>query len=158
MEIINLGAADGLPAVSWATVAEKLDSGSAASCRCPQRSHHVALDGERRRQPARDRSRRALARRKLLVPDRMRAPGRAATSSATTCCSIAVSVHDADVVVEGEAMRETDPPCLARLAGPLGEPGMARRTRPERVRDHRPHSTRPPGATPWNVYRIRHNR
>jgi general stress protein 26 len=31
-------------------------------------------------------------------------------------CSIAVSIRDADVVVEGEAARETDPATLARLA------------------------------------------
>ena len=43
-------------------------------------------------------------------------------------CSIAVSIRDADVVAEGEAARETNPATLTRLAKGLGGPGVARRT------------------------------
>src|ERR1700733_5202313 len=43
----------------------------AAASRRPKRSHDVALDGERGREPARDCGRCALAGRNLLVPDRI---------------------------------------------------------------------------------------
>ena len=68
MEITNLGKADGLPAVDWAAVAEKLDAGSAPapdavnarttwlSTINQDGSPHVTAVG-------------ALARRHVLVPD-----------------------------------------------------------------------------------------
>jgi hypothetical protein len=108
MDVINLGAADGLSPVSWTTVVEKLDAGSSPAPDAHNArttwlstvngdgSPHVTavgalwLDGSfwfqtgsgtrKSRNVARDRR-----------------------------CSIAVSILDADVVAEGEAVRETDP-------------------------------------------------
>src|SRR5450432_4633304 len=107
MEITNLGQADGLPPVDWAAVAGKLDAGSAPapdavnsrttwlSTINEDGSPHVTavgalwLDGTFWFQTgAGTRKRRNVAR------DRR--------------CSIAVSIRDSDVVVEGEAELETD--------------------------------------------------
>ena len=44
------------------------------------------------------------------------------------CCSIVVSILDADVVAEGAAEREPDPGTLTRVCH-MGGPGLARRTR-----------------------------
>src|ERR1700753_1303281 len=115
MEIINLGAADGLPPVNWATVIEKLDAGSSPapdahnarttwlSTVNDDGSPHVTavgalwLDGSFWFQTgSRTRKGRNVGR--------------------DPRCSIAVSILDADVVAEGEATRETDPATLTRLA------------------------------------------
>ena len=103
MDVINLGATDGLPPVNWANVVETLDAGSLLGRRT-QRSHDVALDGEPGREPARDSGRCALAGRKLLVPDRIvyaEGPQRRTLRRR----SIVVSIRGADVVAEGEAER-----------------------------------------------------
>src|SRR5690349_24602729 len=111
MEIINLGKADGLPPVDWATVTEKLTTGSAPAPDAlnsrttwlatvnEDGSPHVTavgalwLDGtfwfqtgtgtRKRRNVARDRR-----------------------------CSVALSIRDADVVFEGEATQVTDPAAI----------------------------------------------
>src|ERR1700724_4565032 len=117
MDIIHLGATDGLPPVNWANVVEKLDAGSPPAPHAHNApttwlstvnedgSPHVTavgalwLDGSfwfqtgsgtrKGRNVARDRR-----------------------------CSIAVSIRDADVVAEGEAERGTDPAPLTRPATP----------------------------------------
>ena len=111
MDIINLGATEGLPPVNWANVVEKLDAGSppapdAHNARTTwlstvneDGSPHVTAVGalwlngcfwfqtgsgtRKSRNVARDRR-----------------------------CSIAVSIRGADVVAEGEAERETNPATL----------------------------------------------
>ena len=116
MEIINLGATDGLPPVNWGNILEKLDAVAAGSRR-PQRSHDVAFDAERGWSPPRD------------VPGPDRVLGGGCNVARDPRRSIAVSILDADVVAEGEAERETDranspgPPCQG-----LGRPGVACRT------------------------------
>src|SRR5580692_7641152 len=129
MDIINLGAKDGLPPVNWSNVVEKLDAGSPPNPDAPNArttwlstvnedgSPHVTavgalwLDGSfwfqtgsgtrKGRNVARDRR-----------------------------CSIAVSIRDADVVAEGEAERETD---LATLT-PSPNPGRIRGGPPKWMR------------------------
>ena len=60
------------------TASKQLPRNSTPTAPCPhrrhqrrQRSHDVAVDGERGRKPSRDCGRCALDRRKLLVPDRI---------------------------------------------------------------------------------------
>src|SRR3984957_9734614 len=108
MEIINLGATDGLPPVSWAKVVEELEAGSspapdAHNARTTWLStvnedgspHMTAvgalwLDGSFWFQTgARTRKGRNVAR--------------------DPRCSIAVSILDTDVVIEGDAARVTQP-------------------------------------------------
>src|SRR6516165_6470084 len=104
MEILNLGAADGLPPVNWADIVEKLDQRSTPVPEAPNScttwlttlnddgSPHVTavgalwVDGAFWFQTgAGTRKRRNVAR--------------------DPRCSIAVSIRDADVVIEGDAAR-----------------------------------------------------
>ena len=107
MQTINLGVADGLPPVDWASIVEKLDANSAPAPDAHNArttwlatlnedgSPHVTavgavwLDGAFWFQTGEGtRKRRNVER-----------DGR---------CSMAVSIRDADVVVEGDALRVTD--------------------------------------------------
>src|SRR5437588_6403002 len=114
MEIINLGAADGLPPVNWDAVIEKLGAGSAPAPDAHNArttwlatvnedgSPHVTavgalwLDGAFWFQTGNTRKGRNVAR--------------------DPRCSIAVSIRDADVVIEGHAAPVTDPGVVARVA------------------------------------------
>jgi hypothetical protein len=115
MEIINLGATDGLPPVNWTTVVERLDAKAAPAADAHNArttwlttinddgSPHVTpvgamwLDGTFWFQTGeRTRKSRNLAR--------------------DPRCSMAVSIFDADVVVEGDAAQVTDPASVARVA------------------------------------------
>src|SRR5580704_13955800 len=115
MDIINLGATDGLPPVNWSNVVEMLDAGSppapdAHNARTTwlstvnnDGSPHVTavgalwLDGSFWFQTGTGtRKSRNIAR--------------------DPRCSIAVSILDADVVAEGEAEPEADSVTLTRLA------------------------------------------
>src|SRR6201995_2242087 len=115
MEIINLGKADGLPPVDWAAIAGKLAAGSApapdavnsrttwlSTLNEDGRPHVTAvvagwLDGTFWFQTgAGTRKGRNVAR--------------------DPRCSVAVSVRDADVVIEGNAARGNEPGAVARVA------------------------------------------
>ncbi len=137
MEITNLGKADGLPPVDWAAVAAKLDERSAPA---PEARNsrttwlttinedggpHVTpvgamwLDGTFWFQTgAGTRKGRNVAR--------------------DPRCSIAVSVRDADVVIEGDAARVTESGALARIAKAWADNGSAGRTRRQRGGHHGP--------------------
>src|SRR3954468_13840586 len=115
MEIINLGASDDLPPVDWSAIVAKIDSGSpperdAVNSRTTwlttvndDGSAHVTavgavwLDGTFWFQTG-------------AGTRKARNVGRDAR------CSIAVSIRDADVVIDGEAARVTDPRMVARVA------------------------------------------
>ena len=53
-------------------------------------------------------------------------------------CSIAVSIRDADVVIEGDAARVTDPGAVARIAKAWADNGWPAEPDDERVGHHRP--------------------
>jgi hypothetical protein len=122
MDIINLGATDGLPPVNWATIVEKLDAGSppapdAHNARTTwlttvneNGSPHVTAVGA------------------LWLDGSFWFQTGSGTRKAHNVahdprCSIAVSILDADVVAEGEAERETDPATLTRLAKAWADQG-----------------------------------
>ena len=154
MDTINLGAADGLPPVDWAGIAERLEAGTP-----PDRDAHNArttwlstinddgsphvtavgavwLDGtfwfqtgsgtRKRRNVARD-----------------------------PRCSVAISVRDADVVVEGDAERVTDPAALARVAKAWAEQGWPAEPDESGSGITAPFNAPSQGPPPWHVYRIR---
>src|SRR5579859_4720463 len=122
IEIINLGEADGLPPVDWAAVAEKLAAGSAPDPDAVNSrttwlatvnedgSPHVTavgavwLDGTFWFQTG------TRTRKGLNVARDPR-------------CSIAVSIRDADLVIEGDAARVIDRDAVARLAKAWAEGG-----------------------------------
>jgi len=154
VDVINLGAVDGLPPVSWESVVDKLDAGSppapdAHNARTTwlstvngDGSPHVTavgalwLDGSFWFQTGS-----GTRKSRNIAHDRR--------------CSIAVSMLDADVVVEGEAERETDTATLTRLAKAWADQGW-----PAELDETGPGITAPfnapsQGPPPWNVFRIR---
>ena len=115
MEIINLGAGDGLPPVDWAAVTEKLDAGSAPAPDAHNaRTTWLTTVNE-------DGSPHVTAVGALWLDGTYWFQTGAGTRKGRNVgrdprCSIAVSIRDADVVVEGDAARVTDPAIVARVA------------------------------------------
>ena len=71
MKAINLGVEDGLPTVDWDSIAQEARGWSGPGSRRAQLPHDLAHDAQRGREPARDTGGRPLARRGVLVPDRL---------------------------------------------------------------------------------------
>lgn len=152
METINLGAADGLPPVDWAVVLEKLEAGSAPAPDAHNSrttwlatlnedgSPHVTavgavwLDGTFWFQTGDTRKGRNVAR--------------------DPRCSMAVSVRDADVVVEGDAAHVTDPGIVARVARAWAEGGWPVEPDESGSGITAPFNAPSQGSPPWKVYRI----
>ena len=112
MEIINLGAGDGLPPVDWAAVTEKLDAGSAPAPDADNsRTTWLATLNE-------DGSPHVTVRPSWLDGAFWFQTGSGTRKGRNVvrepCCSIAVSIRDADVVIEGDAARVSDPTIVAR--------------------------------------------
>lgn len=153
MKVVNLGKADGLPPVDWAAVEERLDAGSAPDPDARNSrttwlttvnddgSPHVTpvgalwLDGAFWFQTgAGTRKGRNVAR--------------------DPRCSIAVSLRDADVVIEGNALRVTEPVALARIAKAWADNGWPARADESGSGITAPFNAPAQGPPPWNVYRI----
>jgi hypothetical protein len=153
MEIMNLGQADGLPPVDWATVAGKLDAGTAPapdavnsrttwlSTLNQNGSPHVTAVGA------------------LWVDGAFwfqtgtsTRKGRNVTRDPR--CSVAVSVPGADVVVEGDAARVTEPSVLARIAKAWADQGWPAEPDESGQGITAPFNAPSQGPPPWNVYRI----
>lgn len=153
MEVRNLGAADGLPPVDWDSIVEKLDAGSAPAADAHNArttwlatvnddgSPHVTavgavwLDGAYWFQTG------ASTRKSRNVERDPR-------------CSIAVSILDADVVVEGRATRVTDPAAVARAARAWADGGWPAEPDQSGTGITAPFNAPSQGPPPWNVYRI----
>src|SRR3954451_11900805 len=152
METINLGKSDGLPPVEWAEVKDKLDSGSVPepgslnaratwlSTINEDGSPHVTpvgaiwLDGTFWIQTGSTRKARNLAR--------------------DPRCSISLSIKDADVVLEGEAVRVTDPAAVAGAAKAWADQGWPAEPDASGTGITAPFNAPAQGPPPWNVYRI----
>jgi hypothetical protein len=153
MEIINLGATEGLPPVDWHAITEKLDAGSgpdpdAHNARTTwlatvneDGSPHVTavgavwLDGAFWFQTGEG------TRKRRNVERQPR-------------CSIALSIRDADVVVEGDASRVTDPELVARVAKAWADGGWPAEPDASGTGITAPFNAPSQGPPPWNVYRI----
>ena len=133
MEIINLGAGDGLPPVDWAAVTEKLDAGSApAPDAHNSRTTWLTTVNE-------DGSPHVTAVGALWLDGAFWFQTGSGTRKGRNVerdprCSIAVSIRDADVVIEGDAARVTDPGMLARKCEGVGGQRLAGGARRERFR------------------------
>jgi hypothetical protein len=153
MKIINLGQSDGLPPVDWAGVVGRLEAGSSPEPEAVNSrttwlctlnadgSPHVTavgamwLDGtfwfqtgtgtRKERNVARD-----------------------------PRCSVAVSIREADVVVEGNAARVTDPEAVARIAKAWADSGWPVEPDESGSGITAPFNAPSQGPPPWNVYRI----
>src|SRR5258708_33655629 len=112
MDVINLGAMDGLPPVNWANVVEKLDAGSSpAADAMNSRRTWLSTVNE-------DGSPHVTAVGALWLDGTFWFQTGAATRKGRNVardprCSIAVSIRDADVVIEGDAARVTEPGAVA---------------------------------------------
>lgn len=152
MEIVNLGAADGLPPVDWAAITQKLEAGSTprpdghnsrttwlATVNEDGSPHVTAvgavwLDGTFWFQTGSTRKGRNISR--------------------DPRCSIAVSILDADVVVEGTATRVTDPDTVARVAKVWADGGWPAEPDESGAGITAPFNAPSQGPPPWSVYRI----
>jgi hypothetical protein len=153
MEIINLGTADGLPPVNWDGITEKLDANSGpdpdahnartkwlATVNDDGTPHVTAvgaiwLDGTFWFQTGtRTRKSRNVER--------------------DPRCSVALSIRDADVVIEGEASRVTDPEIVARVAKAWADDGWPAEPDESGTGITAPFNAPAQGPPPWNVYRI----
>lgn len=122
MDVINLGAADGLPPMSRANVVEKFDAGSSPAPDAHNaRTTWLSTVNE-------DGSPHVTAVGALWLDGSFWFQTGSGTRKGRNVArdprrSIAVSIRDADVVAEGEAERETDPATLTRLTITLHEEG-----------------------------------
>src|SRR3954463_3694880 len=113
MEIINLGAADGLPPVNWDAVIEKLGSGSAPAPDAHNaRTKWLATSNEDGSPPVTAVGAGWLDGAFVFQTGEGTRKGRNVERDAR--CSIALSIRDADVVIEGDATRVIEPGQVAR--------------------------------------------
>jgi hypothetical protein len=153
MEVINLGVEDGLPPVDWAPIVEKLDADSA-----PEPEAHnartkwlttVNKDGSPHVT--------AVGARWLDGTFWFQTGGNTRKGhnvARDPRCSIALSIRDADVVIEGEAARVTDPAQVARIAKAWADDGWPAEPDQSGTGITAPFNAPSQGPPPWNVYRI----
>jgi hypothetical protein len=153
MKILNLGAAEGLPPVNWDTVVEKLDTGSAPSPdSLNSRTTWLVTVNE-------DGSPHVTAVGALWLDGAFWFQTGAATRKGRNVerdprCSIAVSILDADVVIEGEAARVTEASELARIAKAWADGGWPVEPDVSGAGITAPFNAPSLGPPPWSVYRI----
>ena len=153
MEITNLGAADGLPPVDWAAIVEKLDAGSGPAPDAHNaRTTWLATVNE-------DGSPHATAVGAIWLDGSYWFQTGAGTRKSRNVerdprCSIAVSILDADVVIEGDATRVTDPSAVACAAKAWADGGWPAEPDQSGAGITAPFNAPSQGPPPWNVYRI----
>jgi Pyridoxamine 5'-phosphate oxidase len=151
MEIINLGQTDGLPPVEWAAVAAKLDAGSApAADAVNSRSTWLVTLNE-------DGRPHVTAVGALWVDGAFWFQTGAGTRKGRNVardarCSVAVSVAGGDVVVDGDAVRVTEPRDIARLAEAWAAQGWPAEPDESGSGITAPFNAPSQGPPPWNVY------
>ena len=153
VEIVNLGEADGLPPVDWGAVVAKLEAGSAPDpgalnarttwlCTVNEDgSPHVTAVGAIWLHGAFWFQTGTRTRKGRNVERDQR-------------CSVALSIQDADVVVEGDAARVTEPSALARVAKAWADGGWPAEPDASGAGITAPFNAPSQGPPPWNVYRI----
>src|SRR4051812_18277769 len=153
MEIINLGAADDLPPVDWAAIVAKLEAGAApAPDAVNSRTTWLCTTND-------DGSPHVTAVGALWLDGTFwfqTGSGTRKNRNVTRDprCSIAVSVQDTDVVVEGDAARVTEPDALARIAKAWADQGWPASPDDSGAGITAPFNAPAQGPPPWNVYRI----
>jgi hypothetical protein len=153
METINLGTADGLPPVDWPAVVEKLDAGSTpAADAVNSRTTWLCTINT-------DGSAHVTAVGAVWLDGTFWFQTGAGTRKARNVardprCSVAVSIRDADVVIEGDAARVTEPGALARIAKVWADNGWPAEPDESGSGITAPFNAPSQGPPPWNVYRI----
>jgi hypothetical protein len=153
VEIVNLGEADDLPPVDWADVVKKLDARSEPTSDAPNaRTTWLATINK-------DGSPHVTAVGALWVDGAFWFQTGANTRKGRNVvrdprCSIALSVRDADVVVDGEAVPVTESKPLARIARAWADQGWPAEPDESGSGLTAPFNAPSQGPPPWNVYRI----
>jgi len=153
VDIVNLGAAEGLPPLDWADIAAKLEAKSTPAPEAhnsrttwlttlnPDGSVHVTAVGA------------------VWVDGAFWFQTGAGTWKARNVardprCSVALSIRDADVVVEGDAARVTERDALARVAKAWVEQGWPCEPDESGEGITAPFNAPLQGPPPWHVFRI----
>jgi hypothetical protein len=153
MRTINLGKAEGLPPVDWDAVAAKLDAGSAPDPDAANaRSTWLCTVNE-------DGSAHLTAVGAVWVDGTFwfqtgRGTRKGRNVARDPRCSVAVSIRDADVVLEGDAARVTEPDVVARIAKAWADSGWPVEPDESGSGITAPFNAPSQGPPPWNVYRI----
>ena len=153
MEIINLGSSEGLPPLDWDPIVAKLDGKSAPPVGAINaRTTWLATIND-------DGSAHVTAVGALWVDGRFwfqtgNETRKGRNLARDPRCSIAISVQDADVVVEGDAVRVTEPEALTRIAKAWADDGWPAEPDPSGSGITAPFNAPSQGPPPWNVYRL----
>jgi hypothetical protein len=153
MKHVNLGAGDGLPPVDWTVIADKLAAGAA-----PEPTSHNARTTWLCTVNA-DGSPHLTAVGAIWVDGTFwfqtgDVTHKSANIARDPRCSLAVSIRDADVVVEGEAVRVTDPEVVARVAEVWADDGWPVEPDDSGTALTAPFNAPGQGPPPWPVYRV----
>jgi hypothetical protein len=153
MKTTNLGVADGLPPVDWSSIVGKLEAGSA-----PAPDAHnarttwlttVNADGSPHVTPVG-----AIWLDNAYWFQTGSGTRKSRNVERDPRCTVAVSILDADVVIEGNATRVTDPGAIERAAKAWAEGGWPAEPDPGGTGITAPFNAPSQGPPPWNVYRI----
>jgi hypothetical protein len=153
MESINLGARDGLPVVDWNPIVEKLQADAAPAPDAHNaRTKWLATINE-------DGSPHVTAVGAIFVDGTFFFQTGPTTRKARNVardprCTIALSIRDADVVIEGDAVRVTDPEIVARVARAWADDGWPAEPDASGTGITAPFNAPAQGPSPWNVYRV----
>ena len=153
MQAINLGVADGLPPVDWDGIVEKLDAGSGPAPDAHNaRTTWLTTINE-------DGSPHVTAVGALWLDGTFWFQTGGGTRKHQNVerdprCTVALSILDADVVVEGTAQRVTDPADVARAAKGWADGGWPAEPDPSGTGITAPFNAPSQGPPPWDVYRI----
>ena len=153
MEISNLGEHDGLPPVDWTAITQKLDAGSA-----PAPDAHNAWTTWLTTLNA-DGSPHVTAVGALWLDGAFWFQTGSGTKKSRNVardprCSVSLSIRDADVVIEGDAARVTDPDLVTRAAKAWADGGWPVEPDASGSGITAPFNAPSQGPPPWQVYRI----
>jgi hypothetical protein len=153
METINLAAAEGLPPVDWASVVEKLEAGSAPApdAHNARTTWLTTLND--------DGSPHVTAVGALWLDDAFwfqtgRGTRKRRNVERDGRCSVALSIRDADVVVEGQASLVTDTGTIERVAKAWADGGWPVEPDETGTGLTAPFNAPTQGPPPWHVFRI----
>ena len=153
MDVINLGVADKLPPVDWANVVDRLESKEP-----PARDAHNSRTTWLTTLNA-DGSPHVTAVGALWIDGAFWFQTGDGTLKARNVardprCTVAISVKDADLVVEGNATRVTDHATIAQLAAVWADSGWPAEPDETGTGITAPFNAPSQGPPPWHVYRI----
>ncbi len=154
MQAINLGTSDGLPPVDWADVKEKLDAGSVPK---PHSNNSrttwlstINEDGSPHVTPVG-----AIWLDGTFWFQTGTGTRKARNVARDPRCSVSLSIRDANVVIEGDAVRVIEPTAVARAAKAWADQGWPAEPDASGTGITAPFNAPAQGPPPWNVYRIR---